>query len=44
MQEDIENKHQELKSMTINLVEDYFSCRIYDPKEEELDDESDEEE
>ena len=36
--------YQELKSMTINLVENYFSCRIYDPKEEELDDESNEEE
>lgn len=29
--------YQELKLMTINLVENYFSCRIYDPKEEELD-------
>ena len=32
----IKDIYTDLKSMSMNLVEQYFSCRIYDPKEEEV--------
>lgn len=40
----IKDIYKDLKSMSMILVEQYFSCRIYDPKEEEVEEYDEDEE
>jgi len=40
----IKDIYTDLKSMSMNLVEQYFSCRIYDPKKEEVEEYDEDEE
>jgi len=40
----IKDIYTDLKSISMNLVEQYFSCRIYDPKEEEVEEYDEDEE
>lgn len=40
----IKDIYMDLKSMAINLIEEYFYCRIYDPKEEEVEEYDEDEE
>lgn len=40
----IKDIYTDLKSIAMNLVEQYFSCRIYDPKEEEVEEYDEDEE